>query len=874
MKKLLTAMVLVALSVAATAQTTMKIQAPELVAEGEQFNLTFVISGEHAPSDFQWDASDDFKVIWGPQKGTSTSISIVNGKSSKSSQTTYTYVLKSLRTGKFTLPAATATVKGDRISSGSHTIEVVSDGGSAGAQQSQQQSSGQSRGGSSQSGAGSVSNDDIFLRLTLSKTGVMVGEPVTATLKLYQRANIVGFEDAKFPAFNGFWSQELQAPTNIEFHRENIDDKIYDAAVVRSWNLIPQQAGDITVEPAELVCLVNIRAPRASTGSIFDSFFQDEYQTIRKRVSTGAIKVHVSGLPAGAPASFKGGVGSFDMKVSLSKDKLKTHDAASLKVTVTGKGNTTLLEAPAVNFPPDFETYDVKTSDIQGGKVFEYPFIPRSHGDFVIDPVEYSYFDIGTKKYVTLTSQPLEVSVEKGADGGAESSGGQLVQQGVSRKDVRNLGSDIRFISTKAPALVPAGSFFAGSTAFWLIAVLLILAAVAAYFAMRGVAARRADVVGSKNRSATKMARKRLSQAGDYLSKNLYTAFYEALHRALLGFVSDKLNMDAADMSKENIASRLTGKGAPEELAAEFVSLVDACEFARYAPDAGHDAMNAHYERAVGVISAIDESMKRKKNISGVGAAAVAVLLLLTPSYGVKAAAVSEAADSLWNAGTQAYADGRWSDAAKAWNAIVSENLESAQLYYNIGNAHYKGGETALAIVNYRRALKLDPSYSDAKFNLEFARASVQDKIEEVPELFIKTVFRKVCYLLPSDGWAVIFLSLLAGALAMALLFLLGSRAAGRKTGFFAGIALLLCAGLSLGFALRQLSDYRAEDSAVVVKPVCSVKSSPGKEESTNLFVLHEGTEVRILDTVGQWDNIELADGRQGWLLSTDIEQI
>lgn len=870
MKRLLTTILLAALCLAAYAQTQMKVQAPNLVADGEQFNLTFVISGEDAPSDFQWSAPDDFKLIWGPQKGTSSSVTIINGQRSKSSQTTYTYILMPKTTGKFTLPSATATVKGEKISSGTHSIEVVSDGGSAGAQQS----GGQSQSGGSQQGqaqAGTISNDDIFLRLTLSKTNAMVGETVSATLKLYQRANIVGFEDAKFPTFNGFWSQEVQAPTNIDFHRENIGDKIYNAAVIRSWNLIPQQAGDITVEPAELVCLVNVRAPRASTGSILDSFFQDEYQTIRKRVSTGAVKFHVAGLPAGAPASFKGGVGTFTMNVALTKDQLKTHDAASLQVTVTGKGNTTLLEAPKVNFPPDFETYDVKTSDVAGGKVFEYPFIPRSHGEFVVDPVEYTYFDVSTRKYVTLKSDPLEVKVEKGADTGGESAG-QIVQPGVARKDVRNVGSDIRFISTKAPSFSPVGAFFAGSAKFWLLAVLLCILALVAFFVMKGMSERRADVVGSRKRAATKMARRRLSQAGDYLGKNLYSAFYEELHKALLGFVSDKLNMDAAEMSKDNIAARLVEKGAAEGLAADFVGLIDACEFARYAPDAGHEAMNAHYESAVNIISAIDDSMKRKKPATG-AAAAVAVLLLLVPSFGSRAAdkAVS---DSLWNAGSEAYAAGQWDAAVQSWSAIRESGLESPELYYNLGNAYYKNGDISHAILNYERALKLDPSYSDAQFNLGFARESVQDKIEEIPELFIKTFGRKICYLMSSDGWSLLFLVLLAATLAMVLLFLLGRTPASRKAGFFAGIALLICAALALRFAFWQRAEYKAEDSAIVTKAVCSVKSSPGSDSATNLFVLHEGTKVRILDSVGEWDNIELADGRQGWLQASDIEGI
>lgn len=867
MKKLLSVILAACVAVQAFAQTSVKVQAPNLVGVNEQFNVTFVVEGENAPSSFEWSEGEDFQLVWGPQKGSSTSISIVNGTRTKSSQTTYTYVLMPRKTGKFELASAVATVKGSQIRSASRTIEVVSDGDSS---QSRQQGGGQQGGQQSSSQSGTVSSDDIFLRLYLSKNRTMVGETVTATLKLYQRVNIAGFEDARFPAFNGFWSQEVQAPTNIEFVRESVGDRIYNAAVLRSWSLIPQQAGDIKIEPAELVCLVNVRAPRASTGSIFDSFFQDEYQTIRKRVTTDAVTIHVSGLPAGAPASFKGGVGTgFKISASLSRDTLKTHDAASLVVTVTGKGNTALLEAPKVNFPPDFEVYDVKTTDVSGGKSFEYPFIPRSHGEFIIEPVEYSYYDTASGKYVTLRTSPLAIGVARGSEP-AGGSAGPLVT-GVNRKDVRDLGSDIRFISTKVPSLAPAGRFFVGSGLFWILAALLVAVAVALYFGTRKVSAMKADVAGSKNRAATKMARKRLSRAGEFLKGNLYTAFYEELHKALLGYISDKLYMDAADMTKENISAKLQENGSGEGLAADFVALLDACEFARYSPDAGHDAMNAHYESAVTVISSLDDTMKKiHKPVSTGAVSAVVALLMLLPL----SASADAYTDSLWVSATSAYADGRWEDAFSGFSAIRSTGLESPELYYNLGNSCYKSGDISHAILNYERALKLDPSYSDARFNLEFANAQIQDRIETVPEFFLETWGRKACWLLPSDTWAVLFIIGLAITLFLALMFVLGRTSARRKIGFFAGIVMLLLSAVALDFAFWQRTDYRSSDKAIITRAVSSVKSSPSGDTSTDLFVLHEGTKVTILDSVGDWLNIELSDGRQGWIRSSELETI
>ena len=863
MKRIATILAFLLAAAGALAQNTIKVNVQNLVAVDEQFSVTFIIEGEGRPSNFEWEPGSDFRLVWGPQKGTSSSISIVNGKKTQSSQTTYTYVLMPKGTGTFQLPVASATLKGETISSRPVSIQVVSNGSSQNNQGQLAQQGSQSQ---QQAQTGTVAGEDIFMRLNLSKSKAVVGETITATLKLYHRVNIAGFEDAKFPSFNGFWSQEVQAPSNIEFHRENVGDKIYDAAVLRSWTLIPQQAGELVIDPAELVCLVNVRNRRSSSGSIFDSFFQDDYTTIRKRVTTPAIKVQVNKIPAGAPASFGGGVGNFRMTASLSRDSLRTHDAASLKVTVSGKGNISLLEAPKISFPPDFEVYDVKTSESAGSKTFEYPFIPRSHGDFVIGPVEYSYYDVAAGKFVTLRSQEMPISVSRGNEAAVASGAGQLVQA-PARKDVRDLGSDIRFISTRTPKFGRAGEFFVGSAAFWAILALLSAIATALYFATRKLAARRADVVGSKNRAATKMARKRLSQAGEFLKKNLYTAFYEELHKALLGFVGDKLNLPAADLSKENISERLVDGGATPEQAARFTELLDACEFARYAPSEGHEAMNAHFEGAVSAISEIDSAMKRKPKNSA-GAALTALLLLAVLPLGARAAAP---VDSLWNAGVAAYADGRWDEAREAWTGIAGQGLESAELYYNLGNACFKEGDVAHAILWYERSLKVDPSYGDARFNLEFARAQVQDRIDEVPEFILEQWGRKACWLLPSGVWAALCIVFFALTLGMLLLFLLG-RGGARKAGFFTGIASLLLTLLCLDFAFWQRTDARKHDSAIVTVPVTEVKSSPGS--GVSLFVLHEGTKVKLLETVGDWENIELSDGRQGWMKLSSMERI
>lgn len=867
MKKILLTLFATLTAFVAFAQTSIKVEAPNVVATNEQFNVTFIIEGENSPTDFTWTPNDDFQIQWGPQQGKSTSIQIVNGQRTKSAQSTYTYVLRPVKEGRFTLPAATAKVKGKTISSGTASVEVVAAGTSSSSQSAARSSGGQSY---QRQQTAAVQDSDIFLSLTLDRSNVVVGEPIIATLKLYQRVNIAGFENVSFPTFNGFWSQEIEAPTNIEFARELYDGQIYNAALLRKFVLVPQQQGKVTINPAEMTCLVNIRVSNGGT-SIFDGFF-DDYRTVRKKVATQPLTVTVNPLPAGAPASFAGGVGKFNISAKVSKDSLKTHEAASLILTVSGRGNISLLETPKVTFPLDMEVYDTKISDkidksgLSGSRTYEYPFIPRSYGEFEFEPIRYSYYDVNEHKYVTLETQPIMLTVLRGNE--AEVSGGVVVS-GALPKDVKNLASDIRFINIKDSNLLPQGRFFVASALFWILTVVLLVLAVVLWAALRHLAARRADVVGTKNRKATKMALKRLQLANTFLKQNLYTAFYEELHKALLGFISDKLNIPSAELSRERITEALTEGGVAPSVVETFIGILDACEYARYSPATGNEAMTAHYTSALDVISSIDSDMKTRKNTPK---AVLPLIIMLLVPFAADAADVY--VDSLWNAANQAYVDGRWADAVNDYEKISGMGLESAALYCNTGDAYFKDGNVPMAILFYERALKLDPSYEDARYNLELLNGTIQDRIDAVPDFILKVWAKDICYVMNSDAWAVCFLVLLVLTLAFVLLFILGATAAGRRTGFFTGIVTLLLAFASLSFSLWQKSDYMNADDAIVVRPVTSVKSSPSAEASMDLFILHEGTKVRILDSVGNWNNIELADGRQGWILSKDLEII
>lgn len=574
-----------------SAQIALTTDVPRVVESDETFRLVFSVNAQ--PSSFSPPAINGFDVLAGPTSSTMSSTQIINGRRTESFTVSYTYVLQARSVGKFTIPAATVVVDGNNISSQPVAIEVVK--GSERTQERSEQ-------------ATSISNEDIFLRVSVSKNRVVKGEHLIATIKLYTRVPISGFEDVRFPTFNGFWSQEIETPQSIEFVRESVDGKIYNSALLRRYMLMPQQSGTLNIETAEMICQVQIRSSATrSSRSIFDDFF-DSYQTVRKRVTAPVVRINVDPLPGGAPESFYGGVGDFSMDTRLSRDSLNANEALSLIVTISGTGNLNLIEAPKTEFPASFEVYDVKITDntsrgargASGSKQFEYPLIPRAPGEYTIPAVNFTYFDIATKKYVTHTSGNLTVKV--GRDTGS-SQFASNVTAGPNRQVVRSIADDIRFIKTGSPHLKRGDLFFAGSLLYYLILVLIVVVTFILERLLSKHVERNRDIAGIKNRRANKVAKARLKSAQTLLKQSLYTGFYEELYRALLGYTSDKLNLSLADLSREKIKMRLIDKKVKTEQIDDLIYLLDQCEYARYSPDPGGAEMEKNYERAIRLIS-------------------------------------------------------------------------------------------------------------------------------------------------------------------------------------------------------------------------------------------------------------------------------
>ena len=450
-----------------------------------------------------------------------------------------------------------------------------------------------------------------MLRLVLSKRSVFKGEPIRAILKLYSRVNLAGSEGAKMPAFNGFWSQQMDIEQGP--FRETIDNKVYEAYNIAEYILYPQQGGTLTIDPAELTVVARVMI-KSNRG--FDPFFGGghEMYNVRRTLKTPEVKVQVKEFPAGAPASFSGAVGRYTMSQKLSSAEVAANSAVTLQLTISGTGNLNFISAPALSLPSSFELYEVKSEEkIQnsasgsvGYRRFDYPFIVRAEGEYEIAPVEFSYFDLDKQSYVTLSTPMSKIVVTP--DKSAASTQQQLAV-GVKREEVRLLGEDIRFIKLGAPSLRSVVAPFALSPLYWLVVVTLLLMAVVAYFAVRKYIRDNRNVVLVKGKRANKMAVKRFRIAEKYMREGDRRAFYEEMLRAMWGYLGDKFNIPVADLTREVVRQELSRRGASAE-AESIIAVIARCEEAQYSPVASVD-MTEIYEDGVDAVSKISSAIKK-----------------------------------------------------------------------------------------------------------------------------------------------------------------------------------------------------------------------------------------------------------------------
>lgn len=585
-----------------------KAEAPEVVELGEQFRLSYSLNQKG--TDLQVPTLEGFDLLMGPRTSTSSSFSSINGKVSQSVSYTYTYVLEGVKEGTFQIPSATVVVEGRRYSSNALTIQVVKGSGNPATSQGNT-----NRTARQESGA-KVNEDNLFVKVDVSRKSLYMGESLLATIKVYTRVDLVNFGQSKFPSFSGFLAEEIPTSQRVELVRENYDGKVYNVGIIQKRLLFPQHTGEITIDPFELECVV--RQQLTGNRSFFDDFFGN-YRDVRVKRTSRPVTIRVKELPQeGRPAVFNGAVGHIAMRTSVSADSLRANEAITYKVIFQGTGNLKLIEAPEIHFPADFENYEPKvTKDIKTGEqgmsgtvTYEYLLIPRYAGEYTIPAVRYAYYDTQTNSYKTLQGREYRIRVGKGA-GGSRMDNAEPAVQSFKKEDVRQLGRDIRYIKTGDLNLVFKGAGFFATTKYWLAFLIpFILFAVGSLLNRRRIKAH-ADVVRVKNKAANKMARKRMKVAAVAMKNRNPEAFYEEVLKALWGYVSYKLNIDKAELNRDNISEILQRKSVDEEMIREFMSVLDTCEFARYAPGSSSDKeMDNVYKDGIDIITKLDKAIK------------------------------------------------------------------------------------------------------------------------------------------------------------------------------------------------------------------------------------------------------------------------
>lgn len=581
-------------------------EAADVVVSGDQVRLVFTVNSQDI-KDFRAPSIKGFDVLMGPSRSQQSSIQIINGKRTSNSSTAFTYILLAGSPGTYTIPAASVEVNGEKVFSNAISIKVLPQDQNSG-------NSGNNGGGSasssrSQAAGSRISANDLFITATASKTTVHEQEAILLTYKVYTVVNLRQLY-GKMPDLKGFHTQEVELPQQKTFTLEHYKGRNYNTTVWSQYVLFPQQTGKLEIPS---ITFDGVVAQQTISDDPFDAFFNGGgYVEVKKKITTPKVVINVQPLPA-KPAGFSGAVGEFKLASSINATDVKTNDAVTIKLTLSGTGNMKLIGTPEVKFPQDFEIYDPKVTDdykltnsgLTGTKTFEYLAIPRHAGNFTIPAIEFTYFDLKSNSYKTLKTEAYNLKVAKG-QGNAD----QVISDFTNKESVKMLGKDIRFIKLGDSSLRPKGDFFFGTVEYYLCYLIPLLLFVVFAVIYRQKALENANVAKVKTKKANKVATRRMKLAGKLLAENKKNEFYDEVLKALWGYISDKLSIPVSQLSKDNIEAELTNYGVQEALIAEFIGVLNECEYARYAPGNENEAMDKVYSASVEVISKMENSIK------------------------------------------------------------------------------------------------------------------------------------------------------------------------------------------------------------------------------------------------------------------------
>ena len=826
------------------------------VVTGEVFQVSFTVNGNM--SGFKPPSFPDFDVYSGPNQ--STSMQIANGNMSQT--VSYSYMIAARKEGKLTIGAAIATVNGATMESNPIAIEVSK--GSTRQEQQQKMQQGQNPYGNNNQAPKNISGEDLFVRTYLSKKQCYLGEQIVITQKVYCRGTLRGFQNFNPPEYNGFWSKDEERKGQIQLTQENLDGINYYVAEFSKTYLFPQRAGKLTIEPIEIDCIVRQQAKQQS---LFDQFFGGGGQDVAIKIKSKPVSVDVLALPEkGKPDNFTGAVGNFSFNAKINHNKVKANESINLKLTISGKGNINLASTPKINFPDGFELYDPKISEsintvggVSGTKSYEYLVIPRKEGEYVLKDINFTYFDVEKKQYVTLPSPEVKITVDA-----PDPNSVGAAQVYNPKHEIQTEENGIRYIKTGDLKLHPVDEeFFSSWKHYGLLG--LITALFIGFVVMRNNYLKsQSDVVGVKQKRALKIARKQLTLAEKFKNENKQDEFYNEVLTALNSYVSFKLNIPVADLSKDTITENLIKKYVSTETIDKLISTLNDCEYARYAPAAAEKDLNLVYNNTIGLITTVEQELRDKKQETS----KKSMILLLGSLFLLSS--VSIFSNTLADSAIAAYSKKEYKKAITCYESILKEGNTSSSLYYNLGNAYYKDNQLGKAIYTYELANKLNSTDGDIKNNLHIANSKIIDKIDAKENLFTNAIKSGLYGLFSTTGWAYVTISCLLLAALLFVLFVSTGNVVLKRVGFWTGSLFVIGFVFSLTVGYAALHNLNKKTQAIIISPEVKVFSEPNAT-SKSKFSLHEGTKVNVLSINPDYTAIQLANGNEGFIATPDL---
>lgn len=833
-----------------------QVSAPPRVATGEQFYIAYTVNTQDIKNPQLGAIPAGLRLLGGPFVSQQSSYQIINGHASSSSTVQFVYAFEATRHGTVSAPAFHVTAGGRRVNAQTVRLSIVGQDqvDEPATPQPQPQPQPSQPAPSHEGKTAKSSDDDLFITVTASKKSCLEQEALLLTYKVYTTQNLTQL-NGKMPDVKGAHTQEVQLPQQKSLQPDTYNGRQCRSTVWTQYLVYPQISGKLHI-PA-------IKFEGTVVKDYNDLMGLGQYEEEHCSITAPAIDIDVKALPT-KPATYGGGVGQFNLSAQPGSTNVKAGDPFTLRIVVGGKGNLKLLQQPTVKYPDGFDVYDTKTTDktnitadgVEGNIIFDYTAVPRKEGKFTIPAVEWTYYDTSSHQYKTLRTQPITLNVAKGDGNG-----------GDAADYTQNQKLDIRPITTDEATVRSLSDAFFASGFYWGVLAILLGIFVALLLRFHQRALERADIVHMLSKNAGKTAEKRLRKARQLMVKGRADRFYDEVLKALWGYAANRLNMRREQLSRDNIAEKLSRRGVGDEPINNFISAIDECEFERYAPGDAAGNMKRTLEAALSAITRLQEALTeaRKHSRAERSGYAMTLLLLLLP--------LTSSALTKQN-GDAEYAKGNYQQAITDYQAVLKTQGASTEVYYNLGNAYYRADNIPQAILAYERALQLSPGNSDARFNLELARTKTIDKVVPTPELFIITWYKAVVNLASADQWGIVSIVSLALAIGLVLLFLFVDRMLLRRIGFYGGLAAVLVFVCSVVFGFRQQGAVENRTGAIVTASSVSVKATP-VNTAEEAFVIHEGTRVDIQDkTMKQWRHVRLADGREGWIMANQIEEI